>query len=87
MNQHILNTTTFLKYACFRPANEQYPLISAKLQAAVESVVTQTATPEQAVQKLVEDGKRSVGEKKHNNRNRKIIKPFSNFCEGAKSLF
>ena len=55
--------TDILQYAIFRPANEQYPVVSSKIQKAVESVVTQSATPEQAMKTLVSDVKRSVGAK------------------------
>jgi multiple sugar transport system substrate-binding protein len=53
--------TDILKYTHFRPANSQYPIVSSKLQFAVESVATQTATPEQAVKRLVSSVKRALG--------------------------
>jgi multiple sugar transport system substrate-binding protein len=55
--------TAILDYAHFRPANEQYPVVSSKIQKAVESVVTQSVTPQQAMTALTADIKRSVGAK------------------------
>ena len=54
--------TDVLKYTHFRPANSQYPIVSSKIQFAVESVATQAATPKQAMNTLVNSVKRVLGE-------------------------
>jgi multiple sugar transport system substrate-binding protein len=61
--EYLKPATKILKYAIFRPANEQYPIVSSKIQKAVESVLTQTATPVKAMKTLTADVKRSVGDK------------------------
>jgi multiple sugar transport system substrate-binding protein len=53
--------TSFLNYAHFRPANAQYPMVSSNIATAVESVVTQTATPEQAIKELGTSTERILG--------------------------
>ena len=61
--EYLRPATELVKYAKFRPANEQYPIVSTKIQAAVESVATQTATPEKAMQTMNASVKRALGAK------------------------
>ena len=55
--------TDMLKYTHFRPANGQYPIVSSKMSIAVESVVTQSATPEQTMKNLYNSVERILGKK------------------------
>ena len=50
--------TDMLEYANFRPANGQYPIVSSKMSVAVESVATQSATPEESMKTLTNSVKR-----------------------------
>jgi multiple sugar transport system substrate-binding protein len=53
--------TSYIKYTHFRPANEQYPIVSPLIQTAVESVATGQSTPEQAMNAYAESVKRTLG--------------------------
>lgn len=53
--------TSYIKYTHFRPANEQYPMVSPCIQTAVESVATGQATPEQAMDQYANSVKRVLG--------------------------
>jgi multiple sugar transport system substrate-binding protein len=55
--------TDMLKYTHFRPANGQYPIVSSKMSIAVESVATQSATPDQSMNTLVSSTERILGKK------------------------
>jgi multiple sugar transport system substrate-binding protein len=54
--------TDMLKYAEFRPTSEQYPIVSSKMAIAVESVVTNSQTPKQAIQTLIDSTIRALDE-------------------------
>ncbi|NJP39692.1 extracellular solute-binding protein [Oscillospiraceae bacterium HV4-5-C5C] len=54
--------TQFLSGAGFRPINDDYPAVSTAIQSMVESVVTQKATPEEAMAQFKTDVIRTVGE-------------------------
>ncbi len=51
----------FLETAQFRPADSNYPKVSTAIQTMVESVVTSTKTPEQAMATYASDVKQIVG--------------------------
>jgi multiple sugar transport system substrate-binding protein len=53
--------TQFTKFTHFRPANPQYPSVSTQIQAAVESVATGAATPQQAMDQYAAAVQRIVG--------------------------
>ncbi|UOF88718.1 extracellular solute-binding protein [Fodinisporobacter ferrooxydans] len=53
--------TQFTKFTHFRPANPQYPSVSTQIQAAVESVATGAATPQQAMDQYAANVQRIVG--------------------------
>jgi multiple sugar transport system substrate-binding protein len=55
--------TGILEYSHFRQANVQYPVVSSNIATAVESVVTQAATPEQAIKTLISSVERMLGKK------------------------
>lgn len=54
--------TEFLSGAGFRPINDDYPAVSTAIQSMVESVVTDRATPEQAMEQFKTDVTRIVGD-------------------------
>ncbi len=56
--------TQFLEYAKYRPHTDEYTNVSTYIQAMVESVAAQTATPEQAMEKYKTDVTNAVGEDK-----------------------
>lgn len=53
--------TQFTQFTHFRPANPQYPSVSTQIQAAVESVATGAATPQQAMDQYAAAVQRIVG--------------------------
>jgi len=56
--------TSFLKFTHFRPKNESYPLVSAQIQNAVESVATGQSTPMEAMTTYAVALQRVLGKKK-----------------------
>lgn len=56
--------TSFLKFSHFRPENENYPMVSAQIQNAVESVATDQATPIGAMNIYASALERILGKKK-----------------------
>ncbi len=54
--------TDFLSGAGFRPINDEYPSVSTAVQTMVESVVTQSKTPEEAMEQYKTDVIRVTGE-------------------------
>ena len=61
--ENIKVPTAILEYAHFRPSNVEYPIVSNNIATAVESVITQTSTPEQAIETLKKSVERILGEK------------------------
>ncbi len=55
--------STFLPYGNYRPANEDYPAVSAEIQAMVESVIT-GQTPEKAMTTFAKNVEAIVGSEK-----------------------
>lgn len=54
--------TSFLEFTNYRPTYDEYPVISANIQSAVESVTTGNMTPEEAMEEYKKSVERDVGE-------------------------
>ncbi|MCP4177728.1 MAG: extracellular solute-binding protein [bacterium] len=61
---YLKGPTELLNYAHFRPSNQEYPIVSTKLQDAVESVALGSATPLQAMNTFAAAVQRAVGKDK-----------------------
>lgn len=56
--------TEFLNFTHFRPANENYPIVSSYLQDAVEAVASNRQTPVDAMDQFANSVERSLGKDK-----------------------